>query len=139
VESVGGVSLFGDIIEVNGENVVAGLKGFAAGTTFLMAKGQRNDAVLRASFTANPITVESFPSPAAGWLLIAGLGGLAALKPRKKASKHKYMTHRKGGAPTPLFVSIKVPLTRKQNAHKRRMITKLAVRPVPANLEMWEI
>lgn len=83
VTFVGAVSLFGDTIEVNGENVVLGLEGFAAGTTFLTAEGQRNDAVLRASFTANPITVNPVPLPAAGWMLLAGFGGLAALKRRK--------------------------------------------------------
>lgn len=83
VTFLGAVSLFGDTIEVDGENVVLGLEGFAAGTSFLTAEGQRNDSVLRASFTANPITVDPVPLPAAGWMLLAGLGGLAAMRRRK--------------------------------------------------------
>lgn len=82
VTFLGAVSLFGDTIEVNGEQVVLGLVGFTAGTTFLTAEGLRNDAVLRASFTTDPI-LAPVPLPAAGWMLIAGVGGLAAMRRRK--------------------------------------------------------
>jgi hypothetical protein len=37
------------------------------------------------SFRVREITVAAIPLPAAGWLMLAGLGGIAALRRRKKA------------------------------------------------------
>lgn len=48
---------------------------------FLTEEEKLNDAQLTASWHK----VEVVPLPAAGWLMIAGLGGLAAMKRRKKA------------------------------------------------------
>jgi hypothetical protein len=36
-------------------------------------------------FTVSGLTVSEVPLPAAGWMLLAGMGGLAAMKRRKKA------------------------------------------------------
>lgn len=59
-------SIFGD------DNHVYALFGDGAGDSDL------DDIVMK-------ISVETVPLPAAGWLLIAGMGGLAAMKRRKKA------------------------------------------------------
>lgn len=49
--------------------------------TFISQEGGNNQRQIVASFTVSPI-----PLPAAGWLLLGGLGGLAALRRKKKAS-----------------------------------------------------
>lgn len=38
------------------------------------------------AFRVSSVTVSAVPLPAAGWLMIAGLGGLAAMRRRKKAA-----------------------------------------------------
>ncbi|MEM8579922.1 MAG: VPLPA-CTERM sorting domain-containing protein, partial [Pseudomonadota bacterium] len=46
--------------------------------SFITQERENNEATLTAK-------LEAVPLPAAGWLLVAGLGGLAAMKRRKKA------------------------------------------------------
>lgn len=50
-------------------------------STFTSSEGGTNTAGLRGIFTAD---VPAVPLPAAGWMLFAGLGGLAAMKRRKQ-------------------------------------------------------
>lgn len=57
--------------------------GFDIGASFLTAEGASNTATLRGVFTAE---VAAIPLPAAGWMLLAGLGGIAALRRRKAAN-----------------------------------------------------
>jgi hypothetical protein len=56
------------------------------GTTFLdnfrTVEGQPNPAGLWGSYTSSPIS--TIPLPAAGWLLLAGIGGLGALRRFRK-------------------------------------------------------
>ncbi len=67
---------------VNGHSYMLTFSGFKAdGQTlgyFLTQERADNSAVITAK-------LEAVPLPAAGWLMIAGLGGLAAMKRRKKA------------------------------------------------------
>jgi hypothetical protein len=46
---------------------------------------QTNTAPLLAEFDFEPNTPPAVPLPAAGWMLIAGIGGLVAMKRRQKA------------------------------------------------------
>lgn len=54
-------------------------------TRFLTLEDQSNEAFLVGSFVTKA-SVAPIPLPAAGWLMIAGLGGLAALRRKKKAA-----------------------------------------------------
>lgn len=61
---------------------VSGFMGMDGG--FLTLEGESNTATLVGSFTAD--VPPAVPLPAAGWMLLAGVGGLAALRRRKKAA-----------------------------------------------------
>ncbi|MEM9393190.1 MAG: THxN family PEP-CTERM protein [Pseudomonadota bacterium] len=67
---------------VNGQDYVLTFSGFKVGDdifeSFITEERKDNEATLTAK-------LEAVPLPAAGWLLVAGLGGLAAMKRRKKA------------------------------------------------------
>ncbi len=49
-------------------------------TEFISQEGSDNSAVVEAIFTSE---IAPIPLPAAGWLMVAGLGGLAAMRRRK--------------------------------------------------------
>ena len=71
---------------IGGVEYVFNVTGFRVGgsqfTEFWTKENAENHAILQGTFTAveniNPI-----PLPAAGWMLIAGLGGMAAMRKRK--------------------------------------------------------
>jgi hypothetical protein len=77
---------FGDgSIEINSVlvNIIAGvanLSGLASASSFTFV-----DVSLDGAYLASA-TVSAVPLPAAGWLLLGGLGGLAAVKRRKKVA-----------------------------------------------------
>jgi hypothetical protein len=66
-------------VKVGTQFVKLRIDGFPSGLTFITEEGQANRAPLTASFT-----VTTVPLPAAGWLLLAGLGGLGLLRSRRK-------------------------------------------------------
>jgi hypothetical protein len=70
---------------VNGETFFFNVTGFGdpAFDEFWTVENQSNAVDLRATWTSRVSTV---PLPAAGWMLIAGLGGLAAMARRRKTS-----------------------------------------------------
>ncbi|WP_210115066.1 THxN family PEP-CTERM protein [Roseovarius aestuariivivens] len=68
-------------VSVGGVDYFISVTGFDIGTGFLTLEGQSNTAQLQGTFTAR---VSAIPLPAAGWMLIAGLGGLAAMGRRRK-------------------------------------------------------
>jgi len=51
---------------------------------FISPEGGFSPGIIEAQFTA--VDLEAVPLPAAGWLLLGGLGGLAALRRKKKAA-----------------------------------------------------
>ena len=71
---MGGATYMFDTIGFEFNNMILG--------TFWTEENQDNSAHLYASYSVVPSPV---PLPAAGWMLIAGLGGLVAMKRRKKA------------------------------------------------------
>jgi hypothetical protein len=77
-----------DTFEIDGVEYIFDILGFQVGTEvftqFFTKERTTNEAELRATFrTVEPNVV---PLPAAGWLLIAGLGGLAAIRRRQTRS-----------------------------------------------------
>ena len=72
---------------IGGDEFVFNISGFEQMgipmATFWTIENQSNEAQLVASYTTKASVV---PLPAAGWMLLAGFGGLAAMKRRKKAA-----------------------------------------------------
>ena len=85
VTYLGATGLFGDTIVVDDTEFVLSLTGFADGLTFLTAEGESNSAQLFAEFTADPF-LAPIPLPAAGWMLLLGVGGLAAARRKRMKS-----------------------------------------------------
>lgn len=77
-----------DVFDIGGVTYIFNVLGFSTDggqtikTSFLTNEDAQNPAELYATFQ----TRASIPLPAAGWLLIAGLGGLAAAGRRKKSA-----------------------------------------------------
>lgn len=71
-----------ETIQVGSVEYTLTVLGFDTGagplSTFLTQEAASNSAVLRAAFRQVPVS--EVPIPAAGWLLVAGLAGLAALR-----------------------------------------------------------
>lgn len=72
-----------DSLTIDGVDYFVSVTGFSMGASFLTAENASNTATLLGTFTAD---VAAIPLPAAGWMLLAGVGGLAALRRRKKAA-----------------------------------------------------
>lgn len=72
-----------DSLTIDGVDYFVSVTGFNMGASFLTAENASNTATLLGTFTAD---VAAIPLPAAGWMLLAGVGGLAALRRRKKAA-----------------------------------------------------
>lgn len=74
-------------VNIDGVDYFFSVSGFEVDGTpvssFLTLESQSNQAILQGTFTAD---VNVVPLPAAGWMLLAGVGGLAALRRRKKAA-----------------------------------------------------
>lgn len=73
-----------DTFQVGDEIFTLSILGFIQGlntvTQFISPENGSNDAIVRAEFTSE---IAPIPLPAAGWLMVAGLGGLAAMRRRK--------------------------------------------------------
>jgi hypothetical protein len=74
-----------DTFNSNGVEYTLEIEGFLQGgdptNVFYSGEGGTNSAQVQAVFAAAQV-----PLPAAGWLLIAGIGGLAAIRRKKKAA-----------------------------------------------------
>ncbi len=74
-----------EVVDMNGDLYTIILSGFQQGgvpvTSFLTQEGQANSAILQASWEIVPAPV---PLPAAGVLLLGAVGGLGALRARRK-------------------------------------------------------
>ncbi|RLJ59466.1 putative secreted protein [Litoreibacter meonggei] len=83
--AINGITIGTDagVVAEYANNVVCGTGSFAIAATSFDTFGAAINKKLIAEITNNPPTV---PVPAAGWLLIAGLGGLGAMKRRKKSA-----------------------------------------------------
>lgn len=67
-------------------NYIFAVTGFDVGDPFWTAEKAENSAVLRARYTYDEsVQPAPVPVPAAGWLLLAGIGGLAAASRRRKS------------------------------------------------------
>lgn len=73
--SVGGVDYF---FSITGFMTASGMF-----DSFLTLEDQSNSATLLGSFTAD-VNVNAIPLPAAGWMLLAGLGGLGLMRRKQK-------------------------------------------------------
>jgi hypothetical protein len=76
-----------ELVEIGNERFFLTITGFGIGgnTTFWTAEGAANEIVLQAKFI-NERDVAPIPLPAAGFMLLGALGGLAALRRRRKAA-----------------------------------------------------
>lgn len=76
-----------EVVDVNGDLYTIILNGFnqngSTVTSFLTEEGQTNSAVLSASWEVVPAPAP-VPLPAAGVLLLGAMGGLGALRARRK-------------------------------------------------------
>lgn len=76
-----GTTSIGDMLTLpNGDTIALELTGFSGGVNFSSPEGGNNSAPLFGQFVITPV-----PVPASLPLLLAGFGGLALLKRRKKA------------------------------------------------------
>lgn len=75
-----GTTEISDSITIDGDEYFFQLTGFAGGVNFLTQEGKSNSSILRGEFTTTPSTI---PLPAGGWLILAGLGTLGAMRVRK--------------------------------------------------------
>ncbi|MCU4653348.1 VPLPA-CTERM sorting domain-containing protein [Roseibacterium sp. SDUM158016] len=79
-------------VQYTGNSPVVDLGGYVSSRLTVIAYGDiRNDCTFLClggndSFTVASIDVAPVPLPAAGWLLLAGIGGLAVARSRKKAA-----------------------------------------------------
>jgi hypothetical protein len=71
-----------DTVNIGGLEYVFNISGFTSGISFSTVEGQANTTDLIGEFIVNPVNV--IPLPAAAWMLLAGIGGLAAVGRRKK-------------------------------------------------------
>ena len=78
-----------DTFTIDNVDYVFNITAFQVGNSdlseFWTKEGAANSAVLRAEFTAKE-NINPIPLPAAGWMLIAGLGGMAAMRKFKRAA-----------------------------------------------------
>lgn len=76
---------FSESFDVDGVTYLLDVTGFDIGSSFWTVEQATNTATIRARFTEKS-NVAPIPLPAAGWLLVAGLGGLGALSRRRRAA-----------------------------------------------------
>ncbi|AXI48380.1 hypothetical protein C1J03_21730 [Sulfitobacter sp. SK012] len=78
------------VFDVDGQDFTLTVLGFDTGSgpfsSFLTSENQSNSATLSASFSLAE-EVPPVPLPAAGWMLMAGIGGIAATRRRKSKAK----------------------------------------------------
>lgn len=81
----------GDTVNVAGIDYIFNIAGFVDGdgnsvSMFKTTERMSNTAMLVGEFSTNIPNVSNVPLPAAGWLLLSGIGGLAAMRRKKKAA-----------------------------------------------------
>lgn len=80
-----------EAVELEAGTLTFSLSGFAEAlgaqpvSFFNTAENAANESYFVAAFDFDPVTPSPVPLPAAGWMLIAGIGGLVAMKRRQKA------------------------------------------------------